>query len=66
VNEEETKLTPNREHLPRPAWRQLFKTTEGRILSLGIAIVGLIVMGLVAFWSLQTLHMMCTISHRSG
>jgi uncharacterized membrane protein len=56
VNKEETKLTPNVEHPPKPAWRQLFKTTEGRILLLGIAIAlaGLIVMGLVAFWSPQT------------
>lgn len=59
MNEEETKLLPKLEPPPRPAWRQLFKTTEGRILLLGIAIalVGLIVMGLVAFWSPQTSHM---------
>jgi len=59
VNEEESKLTPTPEHPPRPAWRQLFKTTEGRILLLGIAValVGLIVMGLVAFWSPQTSRM---------
>lgn len=59
MNKEETKLTPNVEHPPKPAWRQLFKTTEGRILLLGIAIAlaGLIVMGLVAFWSPQTSRM---------
>ena len=39
VNEGETRLTPDLERLPRPAWRQLFKTTEGRILLLGIAVV---------------------------
>jgi uncharacterized membrane protein len=59
VNEEESKLTHAPEQPPRTAWRQLFKTTEGRILLLGfaIAIVGLIVMGLVAFWSPQTSRM---------
>ncbi|MEJ2361352.1 MAG: small multi-drug export protein [Gammaproteobacteria bacterium] len=40
-------------HLNRPAWRCLFKTTEGRILWLGIAIalLGLIAMGVTAFWA---------------
>jgi uncharacterized membrane protein len=59
VNEEETKPTPTPEQPPRPAWRQLFRTTEGRILLLGIAValVGLIVMGLVALWSPQTSRM---------
>jgi uncharacterized membrane protein len=42
-------------HLNRPAWRRLFKTTEGHILWLGIAIacLGLIAMGVTAFWSPQ-------------
>ena len=64
VNEEETKLTPNLERLPRPAWRQLFKTTEGRILLLGIAValVGLIVIGVAAFGSPQTVHMIGVMS----
>ncbi|HEY8887308.1 MAG TPA: small multi-drug export protein [Gallionella sp.] len=59
MNHEEKKPTPTVEHLPRPTWRQLFKTTEGRILLIGIAIAlaGMIVMGLVAFWSLQTSRM---------
>jgi uncharacterized membrane protein len=59
VNKEEIKLTPAVGHPPKPSWRQLFKTTEGRILLLGIAIAlaGLIVMGLVAVWSLQTSRM---------
>jgi len=59
VNEEKTKPEPALEHPPRPAWRQLFKTTEGRILLLGIAIalVGLIVMVLVAIWSPHNSHM---------
>ena len=59
MSEEETKPAPSPEYQPRPAWRQLFRTTEGRILLLGIvvALVGLIFMGLVAFWSPQTTHM---------
>ena len=58
VSEVETmsSTTTGPESTPRPAWRHLFKTTEGRILLLGIAIafVGLVVMGLVAFWSPQS------------
>lgn len=48
----------------RPAWRQLFKTTEGHILLLGIviALLGLIVMGLFTFWSPQTSRMIGTMS----
>ena len=59
VNEVETKLPHSPEHPPRPAWRRLLETTEGHILSLGIvvALVGLIVMGLVAFWLPQTSRM---------
>ncbi len=59
VKEQEPKLTPSLERPRRPAWHELFRTTEGRILSLGIAValVGLIVMGVVAFWSPQALHM---------
>jgi len=43
----------------RPVWRLLFKTTEGHILLLGItvALAGLVVMGLVAFWSPQASRM---------
>ena len=54
TNPENTQKKP-----PRAAWRQLFKTTEGRILVLGIliALAGLIVMGLTAFWSPQTSRM---------
>lgn len=45
-------------------WRQLFKTTEGHILLLGIviALLGLIVMGLFAFWSPQTARMIGAMS----
>lgn len=61
MNEAETRSssTPDPENTPRPAWHQLFKTTEGRILLLGIAIafVGLVVMGLIAFWSPQSSRM---------
>jgi len=44
------------ERLPKPVWGKLFRTTEGRILLLGIAVAlaGVIAMGLVAFWSPQT------------
>jgi uncharacterized membrane protein len=64
VKEGETKPTPNLERPLRPTWRQLFKTTEGRILSLGVAValVGLIAMGVVAFWSPQTVHMIGVMS----
>lgn len=58
MNEKESK------HPSRPAWRQLFKTTEGHILLLGIvtALLGLIVMGLFAFWSPQTSRMIGAMS----
>jgi uncharacterized membrane protein len=64
VNDEDTKLAPTVERPPKPVWRQLLKTTEGRILLLGIAIAlaGLIVMGLVAFWSPQTSEMIGAMS----
>ncbi len=41
---------------PKPVWRELFRTAEGHILLLGIAIAftGLIVMGAVAIWSPPT------------
>jgi uncharacterized membrane protein len=59
VNKKEPRPIPPVERPPRTAWRQLFKTTEGHILLLGIAIavVGLIIMGLVAFWAPQTSRM---------
>ena len=59
MNEEEKNQRPPLRAPPRTAWRQLFRTNEGRILLIGIAValVGLIVMGLVAFWSPQTSHM---------
>jgi len=59
VNEDEPRATSLIGRSPRPAWRQLLKTTEGHILLLGItiAVVGLIIMGLVAFWAPQTSRM---------
>ena len=64
VNEEETKLSPNLKPPRRPTWRQLFKTTEVRILLLGIAVglVGPIVMGIMAFGSPATLRMIAAMS----
>ena len=54
--QEEEKIAPASERPARTVWRELFKTTEWRILLLGIVITfaGLIVMGVVAFWSLPT------------
>ena len=59
VNEENTKTTATAAQPQRPGWRQLFKTTEGHILLLGIAValIGLLVMGVVAYGSAQTAHM---------
>ena len=64
MHEEETKPALTLEKQPRSVWRRLFKTSEGRILLLGIAIslVGIIVMGLVAFWSPQTSRMIGAMS----
>ena len=49
----------NRAPESRPLWRELFRTTEGRILLIGIAatLAGLVFMGLIAFWSPQTSRM---------
>jgi len=64
VNKENTKITHAFERMLKPVWRQFFKTTEGHIFLLGIAValVGLIVMGLVAFWSPQTSSMIGAMS----
>lgn len=61
---EDTTAHPAVPHLSRPAWRQLFLTTEGLILLLGIiiALAGIFVMGLVAIWSPQTSSMMGAMS----
>lgn len=59
MNGEETKPAPAVEFAPKPAWGQLIKTSEGRILLFGIAVAlaGLVAMGLAAFWSPQASHM---------
>ena len=59
MEQQDTKPAADSAHLPRPAWRQLLKTSEGRILSLGIAValLGLAVAGVMAIGSPQTLHM---------
>lgn len=59
MNSRETKPAVNRESLSRPVWRQLFRTNEGHILVLGIAVAfaGLILMGMLAFWAPQTARM---------
>ena len=59
VDEEETKPASAPGAQERPAWRQLFKTSEGRILLLGIAVAfaGLIGMALSAYWSPPTSRM---------
>lgn len=60
MNEEER----NTGHPSKPVWRLLFETTEGRILLSGItiALTGLIVMGLIAFWSPQASLMIGSMS----
>lgn len=64
MNKENTTIKSTVEPLSKPVWRQLLKTSEGRIFALGIviALVGLIVMGLVAFWSPHTSRMMGAMS----
>jgi|GEM_PF-6564323 len=47
------------ERPPKPVWRQLFRTTEGRILLLGIAVA---LAGLIAYWSPQTSKMIGAMS----
>jgi uncharacterized membrane protein len=56
MKKEDTKLASSIERPPKPVWRELFKTAEGHIMLLGIAIAlaGLIVMGMVAIWSPPT------------
>jgi len=67
VNTEDNQAVPAAERPPRPAWRQVFRTTEGHILLLGIAIAlaGLVAMAAVAFWSPQTSEMIGAMSFAS-
>jgi uncharacterized membrane protein len=48
----------------RQGWKEIIRTPEGRILILGIALAlaGLVAMGLTAFWSPETSHMMGTMT----
>jgi len=64
MNEQETNFALTDELRSKPVWRQLIKTPEGRVLMIGaaIAIAGLIVMGLVAFWSPQVSRMIGAMS----
>ena len=64
MDKEEKKPALSIENPPRQAWHQLFRTVEGSILLLGIliAIAGLIVMGVAAFWSPQTSQMIGTMT----
>ena len=64
VNEENTQKESTLEPPSKPAWRQLFKTTEGHILLLGIvvALAGLVAMGVIAYWSPPTSHMIGAMS----
>lgn len=59
VNDNETDTDSDSEESSRPAWRKLFRTAEGRILLIGIAVAlaGLIVMALTAFASPQMSRM---------
>jgi uncharacterized membrane protein len=59
VTKEEMTSDIDPEQPSRLPWRQLYKTTEGRILLLGIAVAlaGLVVMGLIAFASPQMSRM---------
>ena len=59
MKEEEAKPPHGLERSPRPTWHQLFRTTEGRVLSLGIAValLGPVVAGVVAFGSPQVFHL---------
>ena len=64
MHEEETKHTPTDKQQSHSAWRRLFKTSEGHILLFGIMIslVGIIIMGLVAFWTPETSRMIGAMS----
>ena len=64
MNEEQSKLAPTTDQRPNPVWRHLFRTTEGRILLLGVAVAlaGLIFMVLIAFWSPQISRMIGVMS----
>ncbi len=62
MSENNPRPIPALERPHKLVWRKLLKTTEGHILLLGIAIAlaGLVIMGIVAFWSPQTSRIMGT------
>ncbi len=64
VNKQESTSASSDIEPARLVWRHLFKTNEGLILLFGIAVAlaGLVVMGLVAFWSPQTSQMIGVMS----
>jgi len=64
VKEDKTGLTPDPEYSSRTAWPQLFRTTEGRILLLGIgvALAGIIAAVVFASGSPQALNMIGVMS----
>jgi len=64
VAEVEEKKKADKVVHPRPDWHLLFKTEEGRILLLGIVItiVGIVSIGVTAFWSLQASRIMGAMS----
>ncbi len=59
MNEPAARTESSQEKPEKPGWGRLFRTTEGHILLLGIAVAlaGLFVMGLIAFWSPETARM---------
>jgi uncharacterized membrane protein len=64
VKKEKKNTTDGIDEAAGQVWSQLFRTTEGRILLLGIAVAlaGLIIMGVLAFWSPETSQMFGTMT----
>jgi len=64
MNELEKQDDKTAEDSIRQSWRELFRTGEGRILLLGIALAltGLIIMAALAFWSPTSSQMMGTMA----
>lgn len=67
MNKDESLQASSFERPPKTVWRELFRTTEGHILLLGIAMAfaGLIIMGLVAIWSPPTSEIIGAMSFTS-
>lgn len=64
MNELEKQADNSAEDSIRQSWRELLRTGEGRILLLGfaLAIAGLIIMAILAFWSPATSQMIGTMA----